>query len=160
MQVAGAQSPHQLCEGEALLQSALACLQPAIDQSGAVITHDGLPAFSCDANQLIYTFRALIDNSIKFRREVRPEIHISATATKEEWLFSIRDNGIGIDPRLRERVFGTFKRANNEPYASPGVGLAISRQVIEQHGGRIWVDPEPGSGATIHFTLPRDGLGS
>jgi chemotaxis family two-component system sensor kinase Cph1 len=158
MQVAGPQSSRQICEGEALLQSALGCLQPAIDQSGAVITHDRLPTISCDANQFIYTLGALIDNSIKFRRETRPEIHISAAPADKEWLFSIRDNGMGIDARLRERVFGTFKRAINEPYTSPGVGLAIARHIVEQHGGRIWVDPQSGLGTTILFTLPRDGL--
>ena len=124
-----------------------------IDQSGAVVTHDPLPELYCDPNQMIYTFAGLIENSIKFRREIRPEIHVSAISDSEACVFSVRDNGIGIDPRYRERIFGMFKRIDNEAYPGTGVGLAIAKQIVEQHGGRIWVESETRTRSHILFHL-------
>jgi light-regulated signal transduction histidine kinase (bacteriophytochrome) len=156
MQVAGARSSWRHCDANSLLAGALASIQPAVDQSGALVTHDPLPELYCDPIQMIYLFAGLIENSIKFRREIRPEVHVSAISDGDVCVFSVRDNGIGIDPRYRERIFGTFKRIDNEAYPGRGVGLAIAKRVVEQHGGRIWVESEPGIGATFFFALPRD----
>lgn len=158
MRVAGPRGSWRHCDANHLLAGALASIQQEVDQSGASVTHDPLPQLYCDPSQMIYTLAGLIENSIKFRREIRPEIHVSAISEGEACVFSVRDNGIGIDPRYRERIFGTFKRIGNEACAGRGVGLAIARQIVEQHGGRIWVESEPGFGATFFFTLPRDAL--
>lgn len=156
MQVAGARGSWRHCDANSLLAGALASIQPTVDQSGALVTHDPLPELYCDPIQMIYIFAGLIENSIKFRREIRPEVHVSAISDSEACVFSVRDNGIGIDVRYRERIFGTFKRIDNEAYPGRGVGLAIAKRVVEQHGGRIWVESEPGIGATFFFALPRD----
>jgi chemotaxis family two-component system sensor kinase Cph1 len=155
IQVVGPEVCCRRSDANALLAGALASVQPEIAASDALVTHDSLPELFCDPNQMMYTFTSLLDNAIKFRRETRPEVHISATPENGNWIFSVRDNGIGIASRNRERIFGTFKRIDAETYPGPGVGLAIVRQIIEQHGGRIWVESELGQGATFFFTLPR-----
>ena len=156
MQVVGPGGSHGRCDANAILESALASVQQAIDRNEAVVTHDPLPELYCDPNQMMYTLASLIENSIKFRREHTPEIHVSAISDEGTWVFSVRDNGMGVDPRFADRIFGVFKRIDMETYTGAGVGLAIARQVIEQHGGRIWVESKPGPGATFFFTLPRD----
>jgi len=158
MQVVGPRAAYRRCDAHALLAGALASIQRAIDENGAVVTHDPLPELSCDPSQIVYTFAGLIQNSIRFRRAARPEIHVSAAADGNAWVFSVRDNGIGIDPRHSERIFSMFKRVDPEAHAGAGVGLAVAKQIVEQHGGRIWVESEPGLGATFFFTLPRDTL--
>jgi light-regulated signal transduction histidine kinase (bacteriophytochrome) len=158
MRVVGSGVSYGHCDANALLEGALLSVRKAIDRNGAVVTHDLLPELYCDPAQMMYTLASLIDNSIKFRRECRPEIHVSAISDQRVWVFSVHDNGIGIDPRHRDRIFGVFKRIDNEAYTGAGVGLAIARQIIEQHGGRIWVESKPGLGATFLFTLPRDAF--
>jgi|HubBroStandDraft_1064217.scaffolds.fasta_scaffold30654_2 chemotaxis family two-component system sensor kinase Cph1 len=153
MRVAGAPSPGSLCDVNKLLAGAQALLQPEIDQNGVAVTHDPLPELYCDPNQIGYVFATLMENSIKFRREHRPEIHVSATVRDNTWVFSVRDNGIGIDPIHGDRIFGLFKRIRNDLHPGAGVGLAIARQIVEQHGGRIWVESQPGRGATFYFSL-------
>lgn len=148
------------CEGNALLAGALASLEPMARKSDALVWHDDLPQLHCDPNQMIYAFTSLVENSIKFRGQSRPEIRISArptvsgTPNGDGWLFSVRDNGIGIDPRHSESVFHMFKRINGDRYPGAGAGLAITRRIIERHGGRIWFESALGSGATFFFTLP------
>ena len=156
MQVVGSGGPYGRCDANALLESVLVSMRPAIDRNEAVVTHDSLPELYCDPSQMMYTLASLIENSIKFRREHRPEIHVSAVSDQDSWVFSVRDNGIVVDPRFADRIFGVFKRIDIETYTGAGVGLAIARQVIKQHGGRIWVESKPGPGATFFFTLPRD----
>jgi light-regulated signal transduction histidine kinase (bacteriophytochrome) len=156
MRVAGGAGPARLCDTNKLLAGAKASIQPEIDQSGAVVTQDPLPELYCDPNKITFTFASLIENSIKFRCEYRPEIHVSAASGEDNWIFSVRDNGIGIDPRHAERIFGLFKRIQNDQPGA-GVGLAISRQVVEQHGGRIWVESQLGLGATFYFSLRQAG---
>ncbi len=155
LRVAGSPTLCHLCDANELLRGAKAAIQPTIDQNGAVVTHDPLPELHCDPNQIGYAFQSLMENSIKFRREHRPEVHVSATTQENSWIFSVRDNGIGIDSVHRDSIFGLFKRIHNEGYPGAGVGLAITRQIVEQHGGRIWVESEPGLGATFFFSLPR-----
>jgi light-regulated signal transduction histidine kinase (bacteriophytochrome) len=149
------------CEGNALLASALASVEPMARKADALVWHDDLPQLHCDPNQIIYALTSLVENSIKFRGQSRPEIRISARPNVpvtpdggDGWLFSVRDNGIGIDPRHSESVFHMFKRINGDRYGGAGAGLAITRRIIERHGGRIWFESALGSGATFFFTLP------
>jgi light-regulated signal transduction histidine kinase (bacteriophytochrome) len=153
VRVASSPNPCRLCDANALLAGAKASIQLEIDQSGAVVTHDPLPELYCDPNQICYAFASLMENSIKFRREHRPEIHVSASAQDNMWVFAVRDNGIGIDPTHGDRIFGLFKRIHNDAHPGTGVGLALTRQIVEQHGGRVWVESQPGFGATFYFSL-------
>jgi len=153
--VAGAISEPRSCESNALLAVALTSLDPIIRKTGARVRQDDLPRIHCDPNQMIYVFTSLIDNAIKFRGEAGAEVQIAATGEASEWLFSVRDNGIGIDPRHRESVFHMFKRLHGERYPGSGAGLAITHRIVGRHGGRIWVESEPGQGSTFFFTLPQ-----
>jgi light-regulated signal transduction histidine kinase (bacteriophytochrome) len=153
VRVASSPSPGRLCDTNRVLAASAASIQPEIDRNGALVTHDPLPELYCDEKQISYVFASLMENSIKFRREHPPEIHVSATAQDNAWVFSVRDNGIGIDPRHVDRIFGLFKRFHQDAHPGTGVGLAIARQIVEQHGGRIWVVSELGLGATFYFSL-------
>jgi len=147
------------CDANQLLAAALVSIQPEIDYNDAIVSHDRLPELDCDPSQIVFVFAELIQNSVRFRTAQRPQIHISANAQDDMWVFSVRDNGIGIDPRHADRVFGLFKRIDNNASSGAGVGLAIARHVVEQHGGRIWVDSRPGLGATFYFSLGRGYAG-
>src|ERR1700691_562688 len=156
MRVAGPPGSSRLCDANALLMGAQASMQPQIDQNGAVVTHDPLPELYCDPMQIGYVFASLMENSIKFRCEQhRPEIHFSTIAEGNTWIFSVRDNGVGIAPRHWDRIFVLFKRIDNEACPGAGVGLAIARQIVELHRGRIWVESRLGRGATFFFSLPQ-----
>lgn len=152
--IVGNAAPYRSCDGNALLAVALAALQPAVDESGAVVTHDPLPEMYCDANQITHTLACLIENAIKFRSDDRPQIHICAGMLHGRWRFRVRDNGIGIDPARQERIFGVFQRVSGEDRPGAGMGLAIARQIIQRHGGRIWVESQLGHGSTFFFELP------
>lgn len=161
MQVAGSGVPFQRCDGDSILAEALTSARPAIDLSGASVTYDPLPDLYCDPTQISYTFAALIDNAIKFRGECKPEVRIRVKVEGDRFLYSFRDNGIGIDPRHHESIFGVFKRIHNDAYPGQGVGLAIAKKIVEGHGGRIWVESSLGHGANFLLTLPKaedDGL--
>jgi light-regulated signal transduction histidine kinase (bacteriophytochrome) len=155
MRIVGHQTPCRHFDANAILAGALATIQPGIDRNDAQVTHDPLPEVYGDPNQICYTFATLVENSIKFRGESRPEIHVAAGEAENGWLFSVRDNGIGIDSRHHDRIFGVFKRVHNDAYPGPGIGLAIARRIVERHGGRIWVESHLGQGATFFFELPR-----
>jgi hypothetical protein len=139
---------------EGALQGALLTLDKEIRESGAVITHDTLPAVSMDFAQLNQLFLQLISNAIKFRGSEPLKIHISAADSNGTAQFSIRDNGSGIDPRYQEQIFGVFKRLHGREFPGTGMGLAICKKILEQHGGRIWVESEPQQGTTFYFTIP------
>ena len=144
----------------AVLDQALANLKAAIEKSGAVVTHDPLPTVMADNLQLVQLFQNLIGNAIKFHVEKPPRIHVSAEQKGNEWVFSVRDNGIGIDPQYAERIFVIFQRLHTrEEYPGTGIGLAICKKIVERRGGRIWVESQPGIGSTFYFTIPIGGNG-
>jgi two-component system CheB/CheR fusion protein len=132
----------------------LANLQSVIAQSGAIITSEPLPAVVAERVMLMQVFQNLIANSIKYRGEETPRIRIAAERYADGWLFSVSDNGIGIDPQDADRVFGMFKRLHGPDIPGVGIGLALCKKVVERHGGRIWVESENGRGATFKFIIP------
>jgi light-regulated signal transduction histidine kinase (bacteriophytochrome) len=142
------------CDCDSLLSFALDSLDPTIRELGAVVTREPLPEIRCDPNLLVYVFITLLENALKFRDGATPKIRISAVHRRPDWILSISDNGIGIDARHHDAVFHMFKRLNGDRYAGSGAGLAIARRIVEDHGGRIWVESEPGNGSTFYFTLP------
>jgi two-component system, sensor histidine kinase and response regulator len=140
---------------EAMLTRVTSKLQAAIETTGTCISHDPLPVVNADA-AFEYVFQNLISNAIKYRREgVTPEIHISARPDAGSWLFSVRDNGIGIEPRYQKSIFRIFHRLHSPEVPGYGIGLALSQKVIHAHQGNIWVESEPGAGSTFCFTLPQ-----
>ncbi len=142
---------------EDVFDKALSNLQVAIEEKGAEVTHDPLPTVPGDDTQLLQLFQNLIGNAIKFCDEEQPRVHVSATEHDEDWLFSFSDNGIGIDPQFKERIFVIFQRLHGKgEYKGTGIGLAVCKRIVERHGGRIWVKSEPGKGATFCFTIPKE----
>jgi PAS domain S-box-containing protein len=139
-----------------IVQGVLSNLQMAIAQSNAVITYDPLPQVHGDSSQLTQLFQNLISNAIKFRGEEPPEIHISVERTDDKWLFSVKDNGIGIEHQYLDRIFIIFQRLHSRTeYPGTGIGLAVCKKIVERHGGNLWVESQLGRGSTFHFTLPQ-----
>lgn len=134
---------------------AMSNLSLAIEESGATVTADHLPVVQADGSQMLQLFQNLISNAIKFRGEAAPKIHIAARRENNFWIFSISDNGLGIDMKYAERIFIIFQRLHNrETYSGSGIGLAICKKIAERHGGKIWIESEPGQGTTFYFTIP------
>lgn len=138
------------------LESARDNLKMVIEKEQAVVTHDPLPTIMADGTQLVQLFQNLISNAIKFRREaVPPRVHLSARRDDREWCLAVRDNGIGIDPQYADRIFVIFQRLHTiADYPGTGIGLALCKKIVERHGGRIWMESQPGHGATFYFTFP------
>jgi PAS domain S-box-containing protein len=139
------------------LDNALINLAATIQEAHAEVTHDALPVVRMRSGQIEHVFQNLIGNAVKYRREGEPpRIHITAERANDEWRVGVKDNGIGIAPEYKDRVFGIFKRLHNGPkYAGAGIGLAICKRIVERHGGRIWVESDgDGKGSMFHFTLP------
>ncbi|MGI8550523.1 MAG: sensor histidine kinase, partial [Dehalococcoidia bacterium] len=144
-----------LIESEAALANAITNLRTAIEESDAILTHDPLPLVAADPAQLTQLFQNLVGNAIKFRGEAPVHIHVSALQGSGDWRFSVRDNGIGLDPQFAERIFVIFQRLHGRAaYPGTGIGLAICKRIVERHGGKIWVESQPGAGATFSFTIP------
>ena len=140
------------------LNRVLKNLHQRITETGTIITYDPLPAVMANETQLIQLFLNLIGNAIKFHSSQPPKIHVGAKRLEDEWLFSIKDNGIGIDPQFGDRIFIIFQRLHTrDEYSGTGMGLAICKKIIECHGGRIWVESQDGQGATFYFTIPIRG---
>ena len=139
---------------EAVLDWALLNLQVAIQEGGAEITHGPLPVLAIDPVQIGQLFQNLVGNAIKYRSKRSLRVHITAERHGDDWKFCVQDNGIGIDPVYKDRIFGVFKRLHGKEYPGTGIGLAICKTIVEGHGGRIWVESELDKGATFCFTLP------
>jgi PAS domain S-box-containing protein len=139
----------------AVVKQVLQNLQVAIAHDRATVTCDPLPAVMANKTQLLQLFQNLISNAVKFRREEPPQVRIWAHSSDRAWLFQVRDNGIGIKRRYQERIFEIFKRLHTRrEFPGTGIGLAICKKIVERHGGRIWVESQPGVGTTFYFTLP------
>ena len=138
-----------------VLDQVIANLSVTIEQNNVIITNDDLPTVMADASQMHELFKNLVSNAIKFRSEHAPRIHISAKQDRNKWLFSVQDNGFGIDPQYKDKIFLIFQRLHSkEEYPGTGIGLAICKRIVERHGGKIWVDSNVGKGSTFYFTLP------
>ena len=147
--------PFEPTDCNAVFEQTLVNLQAAIAESGAEITRTDLPTLPADGSQLEQLFQNLLSNAIKFRHKSPPRIRVAAEIEGDQWVFSIADNGIGIEPRFAERIFAIFQRLHTRrEYPGTGIGLAICKKIVERHGGRIWMRSSPGQGTTFYFTLP------
>jgi light-regulated signal transduction histidine kinase (bacteriophytochrome) len=139
----------------AALRQAMDNLSASIQEVGAEVTHGQLPTVKADPSQLPQLFQNLLGNAIKFHGEAPPKIHVDARRDGDCWQFSVRDNGIGIAPKLHDEIFEVFRRLHTQKqYAGTGIGLAICKKIVDRHGGRIWVESQPGQGAIFYFTIP------
>jgi light-regulated signal transduction histidine kinase (bacteriophytochrome) len=146
--------PFRPTDGEAVFKMAVDNLARSITKNDAVITHDPLPTVSGDEVQLTQLFQNLIGNAVKFHGREKPRVHVSARQQDGEWVFAVRDNGIGMAPDQQERIFSIFQRLHHRSeYPGTGIGLAICKKIVERHGGRIWVESEVGRGSTFYFTV-------
>ena len=143
-----------LADMEAVLRQAVLCAEKQIKEGKAIVTHDPLPAVVGNFEMLTKVLRHLIVNAVKFCGASSARVHISCKREDLECVFSVQDNGPGIEPAFRERIFGVFKRLHGNEYPGVGLGLAFCKKAIEWHGGRIWVESTPGEGATFYFSLP------
>ena len=145
----------QLIDCRAVLDRVLLNLKMAIEDAGAEVTYDSPPTVLADEIQLVQLFQNLTGNAIKFRGKEPPKVHISITRQNSDWLFSIRDNGIGIEPQYADRIFVIFQKLHTKSkYSGTGIGLAICKKIVENHGGRIWLQSVPDRGNVFSFTLP------
>ncbi len=141
-------------DSAAAVDWALMNLRPTVEERGAAITVSGLPRIIANQTQLVQLFQNLIDNALKYRSEETPRIEITAEEKRGEWLFCVRDNGVGIEPLYHERIFGVFKRLHGPDVPGSGIGLAICKKIVEAHDGSIWVESQLGGGSSFFFTLP------
>ena len=142
-----------------VLETALSQLKIAIEECDVIVTHDPLPEIPADQGQMVRLFQNLVGNALKYRKtDLRPEVHVSAREDGAYWILSVRDNGIGFDQQDAAKIFMPFTRLHSRnEFPGTGVGLAICRRIVENHGGRIWADSKAGEGATFHFSLPVEG---
>ena len=153
--VGRAEMPLTPASLEEILQGTISDLQALIRESGAAISHDPLPILQVNPHQMGRLLQNLIINGIKFHDHQSPRIHLAARQEGQEWVISVRDNGIGFDRQYAEGIFKVFKRLHaKEQYPGTGIGLAICKKIVERHGGRIWAESEPGRGSTFYFTIP------
>lgn len=129
-------------------------LHTAIAESGGQVTNDPLPTVIFDQSQLLQLFQNIIGNALKYRGTDPPVVHVSAARRSNEWVFAIRDNGQGFDPKYSDKIFGVFKRLHGRDVPGTGIGLALCKRIVEKHGGRIWAESQPGKGSTFYFSVP------
>jgi PAS domain S-box-containing protein len=142
-------------DSETILKEALSNLTTVIQESRGVVTHGPLPTVAADPTQLLQVFQNLVGNALKYRGNRPPEVRIDAEHRAGAWQFTVRDNGIGIEPQYFERIFGIFQRLHTrKEYPGTGIGLALCKKIIERHGGRIWVASQSGDGSAFCFTIP------
>jgi len=147
--------PFKSTDCESVLERALTNLKMTIEESRAVVTHTPLPKIMADDIQLVQLLQNLIANAIKFRGKKSPRIHLSVKREESRWVFSVKDNGIGIAPEYTERIFEIFQRLHSrKDYPGTGIGLAVCKRIVERHGGRIWIESQPDKGSTFYFTIP------
>ena len=150
--------PFQPTDCNLLLKEVVDILQPLLEESGGMITPGSLPTVMGDGGQLAQLFQNLLGNAIKFRDPKPPRIDVQAQRSDGAWLFSVKDNGIGIEPQYADRIFLIFQRLHTpEEYPGTGIGLAICKKIVERHGGRIWVESNAGEGSVFKFTIPDGG---
>jgi len=149
--------PFEPTNMEEVFEAAVANLQIAIKESKTKVNHDPLPGVMADEGQLVQVFQNLISNAIKFRGKELPCVQVSAMYKEGECVFSVKDNGIGIDPQYFDRIFIIFQRLHGQEYPGTGAGLSIAKRIVERHGGRIWLESEPGKGSTFYFSIPAKG---
>jgi len=137
------------------LQWALLNLDHSIREQKATVTHDVLPEVIADESQMVQLFQNLIGNSLKYRTDLPPLVHVGVEEEEDDWVVSVHDNGIGIEPEFKDKIFGVFKRLHGRDVPGTGIGLAICRKIIENHGGRIWVESDGKNGSNFRFTLPK-----
>jgi chemotaxis family two-component system sensor kinase Cph1 len=138
-----------------LVRKMVESMTPTIEAADGQVTFDRLPVVTAHEAGMNQLFQNLIGNALKFRGEQPPCIHISARQAEEEWIFSVRDNGIGIEPQYSQRIFMIFQRLHpKDKYAGTGIGLSICKKIVENLGGRIWMESELGKGSTFYFTVP------
>jgi light-regulated signal transduction histidine kinase (bacteriophytochrome) len=148
--------PFKNIDMQSVLKIAELNLRLAIKESKAKITWEPLPVIKADEVQMVQIFQNLIDNAIKFRGKKPPIIHISAKQEESEWIFWVKDNGIGIDPKYFDRIFLIFQRLHNrDKYPGTGIGLAIVKRIVESYGGRAWIESGLQKGSTFYFTIPK-----
>jgi light-regulated signal transduction histidine kinase (bacteriophytochrome) len=151
---ASEQPPASSVNMNEILRTAITNLQTLIQETGAEVTGGYLPSVPGHETQLLQLFQNLISNAIKYRSDEPPQIWIKAVSHGDEWVFGVRDNGIGIDEKHHEAIFGAFKRLHGKSIPGTGLGLSICRKVVENHGGHIWVESQRGRGSEFFFTLP------
>jgi len=145
----------QLTHSAAVARQVIERLRPLIEDTKADITLGALPVVNADETQLGQLLENLVGNALKFRSTQAPKIRMNASRRDGEWLFSVADNGIGIDQQFADRIFQMFQRLHERgKYEGSGIGLAIAKKIVDRHGGRIWFESEPGIGTTFYFTLP------
>jgi signal transduction histidine kinase len=149
----GEVNPEPVALGE-LMERVADDLRSSLDEADATLEVGDLPEVQCDPRQLGRVLQNLVSNAVKFRGDAPPHVEVSAERRSEEWIVTVRDNGVGVDPAESSRIFGMFSRADPEADGL-GIGLAICRRVVEAHGGRIWVEPANGGGSAFRFTMPR-----
>jgi light-regulated signal transduction histidine kinase (bacteriophytochrome) len=147
-------APLEPCDAGTALDAALENLKAALEDTGGVVTRGPLPTVLADTGQFVQVFQNLVGNALKFRGEEAPKVHVSASRRGASWVFSVADNGIGIEPEHFERIFVIFQRLHGRAvHPGTGIGLALAKKIVERHGGRIWVESQPGKGSTFFFTL-------
>jgi len=149
--------PFEPADCMTVFATAVANLAVAIRDSGAEVTSDPLPMVMADERQLVQLFQNLIGNAVKFHGEEPPRVHVSAEQNGDEWVFSVRDNGIGIEPQYLDQAFKVFQRLHGREYPGTGIGLSIAKRIVERHGGRIWLESQPGKGTIVYFTIQVKG---